>query len=367
MRRAALRCLRNLDPAGSCGISVKVVLIKLGGKRELLARALFWSGTAAVLRALRESDVLLVLNYHRIGDANADAFDPGVFSATAERFEEQVAFLNRHKWLVTLDEALAFLDGSDRSRARRCRVLITFDDGYLDNYQLAFPILRAHGAQGVFFLPTGLVGSCAIPWWDHIAFLIRTGTRRRFTLRREGPLDVDLDANGLTRSLYAVLAHYKKHDIADAGEFFHELREATGASDPPPGLRRFLDWEEARAMLQGGMAIGSHTCSHTILSHLDADAQMRELSASREQIKERLGIEATTIAYPVGGASCFTSETERMARDCGYRAAFSFYGGVSRPPITNRYDVKREGVGDQSWERFRVQASMCAATGRYWP
>ena len=343
------------------------MLIKLGGKRELLARALFWSGTTAVLRALHESDALLVLNYHRIGDADADPFDPGVFSATAERFEEQVAFLNRHMTLVTLDEALAFLEGSDRSRARRCRVLITFDDGYLDNYQLAFPILRTHGVQAVFFLPTGLVGSCSIPWWDHIAYLIRTGTRRRFTLRWQGTLDVDLDANGLKRSLQAVLAHYKKSENADADQFFQELREATGASDPPAGLRRFLDWEEARAMVLGGMAIGSHTSSHTILSHLDTDAQLRELSDSREQIREHLGAEATTIAYPVGGRSCFSTNTEAMTRDCGYRAAFSFYGGVNRPPVANRYDVKREGIGDQSWVRFRAQASMCASTGRYWP
>jgi hypothetical protein len=80
-----------------------LVLIKLGGKRELLERALFWGGATAVLRALHECDALLVLNYHPIGDADADPFDPAVFSATAERLEEQVAFLNRHMTLVTLD------------------------------------------------------------------------------------------------------------------------------------------------------------------------------------------------------------------------------------------------------------------------
>jgi peptidoglycan/xylan/chitin deacetylase (PgdA/CDA1 family) len=223
---------------------------------------------------------------------------------------------------------LAFLEESDRSRVRRCRVLITFDDGYLDNYQLAFPILRTHRVEAVSFLPTGLVGSCATPWWDRIAYLIRTETRRRFTLRWQGTLDVNPDANGSKRSRWPVAAHFRKSENADTDYFFPELREATAASDPPAGLRRFLDWEEARAMVRGGMAIGSHACSHTILSHLGTDAQLRELSASRTQIKERLGIEATTVAYPAGGACCFSASTEGMARDCGHRA-FSFCGGVS--------------------------------------
>jgi peptidoglycan/xylan/chitin deacetylase (PgdA/CDA1 family) len=59
---------------------------------------------------------------------------------------------------------------------RDTRVLLTFDDGCRDNYDLAFPILRSHGVQGVFFLPTAFIGTDAIAWWDEIANLIQRAT-----------------------------------------------------------------------------------------------------------------------------------------------------------------------------------------------
>jgi hypothetical protein len=104
-----------------------------GGKRELLARGLLWSGASFLLAQLPVRDSLLVLNYHRIGNAEDDLFDPGVFSATAEEFDNQIAYLKRRLSLVTLEEALAFIDGTEKEKTRCCRVLITFDDGYLDN------------------------------------------------------------------------------------------------------------------------------------------------------------------------------------------------------------------------------------------
>src|SRR5450755_1438322 len=140
----------------------------LSGKRELLARGLYWGGASFLFNRLPAKDLLLVLNYHRIGDRDADPFDPDVFSATADEFNDQVSYLKEQGWLVTLEEAQDFIDGKDGTS--RYRVLITFDDGYLDNYELAFPILRSHDAQGVFFLVTGIMGSGSIPWWDHIAF-----------------------------------------------------------------------------------------------------------------------------------------------------------------------------------------------------
>ena len=129
-----------------------------------MARGMFWSGAASMLSVLPAKDSLLVLTYHRIGDHENDPFDPGIFSATGDQFDEQISDLKRNHSLVTLEEALEFVDGTIKEKACRCRVLITFDDGYPDNYEIAFPIFRSHGVQGVFFLCTGIAGSDYIPW-----------------------------------------------------------------------------------------------------------------------------------------------------------------------------------------------------------
>jgi len=85
---------------------------RFGGKRELLASGLLWSGAAFLLSQLPARDSLLVLNYHRIGNPEEDLFDPGVFSATAEEFSDQIAYLKRRVSPVTLEEALAFAAGT---------------------------------------------------------------------------------------------------------------------------------------------------------------------------------------------------------------------------------------------------------------
>ena len=84
-------------------------------------------------------------------------------------------------------------------------------------------------------------------------------------------LAVDIDRNGLTESLTAVLRSYKKPENSDQARFLRELAEETKGEDPPETLRRFLNWDEAKEMILGGMAIGSHTHSHRVLSQLEPE------------------------------------------------------------------------------------------------
>ena len=99
--------------------------------RALARRAPLWRG-------------VLVLNYHRIDDGSRSVLDRGVLSATPEALDAQLRFLRQHVEVVRLEDV-------EDARARRGRhVLLTFDDGYRDNFELAFPLLRAHG------LPTPL-------------------------------------------------------------------------------------------------------------------------------------------------------------------------------------------------------------------
>lgn len=338
-----------------------------GGKRELLARSLLWSGSTFFLEQLPPRDLLLVLNYHRIGDPDDHAFDPGVFSATCDQFSEQIRYLKRHASVVSLTEALTFIESRSQEKRRRYRVLLTFDDGYLDNYQSVYPILRSLGVEGVFFLITSMVGSCQVPWWDHVAHLLKTARRRRFSLRYPAPLAVDVDDHGMTKSLREVLCLYKKPENANPARFLEELREEAGADDPPATERRFLNWEEAREMSRGGMAIGSHTHSHSVLSQLQLENQRRELAQSRAILKEQLGADPDALAYPVGKLVSFSDQTQQLVHDAGYRAAFSFHGGTNLPGVTRRFDVKRVAVDGQSSHRFRVQSTVCRLTGNYWP
>ena len=330
-------------------------------KRDLVAECARYSGVTSLLGMLPAKAQLLVLDYHRIGDANACPYDTEVFSATRDELDAQVRFLKRRYRFITLDEAVEMVEKGKRSRS--ATVLLTFDDGYVDNYEIAFPVLSAHGVQGVFFLPTAFIGTNHIPWWDTIAFIVKNSRKKVFQI---GVRKVDLGAEGVPRAVRSVLRLYKSCADGDSGRFIAMLEEACDSARPAGGQRCFMGWEEAAALVRGGMAVGSHTHRHEILSKLPEAEQLEELVVSRKILEERLGLVVDTVAYPVGLPDSFSLATQAMAEKAGYRAAFSYYGGFNIPGATPRYDVRRVGIASPTSARFRLQTTLALATGKYW-
>jgi len=289
---------------------------------------------------------LIVLGYHRIAapgfaggdDGSSEPCDPGLFSACVDRFDEQLRCLKRQTQIVRLEEAIE-LAGGRISLRRGSRVLLTFDDGYRDNFDLAFPVLRAHGVPAVFLIPTAYAGTAHAPWWDRVAHLLATAQRRLLNLVKHGQPAIDPPV---------LLAH---------------LTEAAESTAPPSQRRRFLDWDEARQMQRAGMSIGSHTHTHPLLSQLTESQQREELATSRHLIATELRQPPLAVAFPTGARDSFTAVTRRLARDIGYRAAFSFHGGVNRRGRTDAFDPRRVGVDPQSGERCALRLAMARATG----
>jgi peptidoglycan/xylan/chitin deacetylase (PgdA/CDA1 family) len=296
-------------------------------KRLLLSRLLKRSGVFALLEALPSRPGVLVVNHHRIGSASQTRFDRGVFSQTVEGLDEQVRFLRKRMPIVAGDDLEALLTG--KQPLKRTYAAITFDDGYLDNYTHAFPVLQSHGVPAIFFPVIQYVGSDAVPWWDEIAYLVRNTTRPFVEVNTPSPMRIAV-AGDREAVILQLLRHYKKPENQDGERFLQELRASAGCSPPDPG-RRFLDWEEARTMANAGMEFGSHTCSHTILSQQSPEQQIWELSESRRILESKLGRRVHSLAYPVGSATAFTLETEKLAHNAGFSLAFAFQGGWNQP------------------------------------
>ncbi|AFL89044.1 putative xylanase/chitin deacetylase [Terriglobus roseus DSM 18391] len=306
-------------------------------KRLLLSRILKRSGVFALLDALPSRPGVIVLNHHRIGDASKTRYDRGVFSQTAEGLGEQVRFLQKRMPIVAGEELEELLTG--KRPLDRTYAAITFDDGYLDNYTNAFPVLRSLGAPGIFFPVIEYAGSDAVPWWDEIAYLVRNTDRPVLEVSTPVPLRVQVGSDR-EAAIRPFLRHYKRPENQDSARFLQELRESAGCSLPEPG-RRFLNWGEAREMVAAGMEFGSHTCSHTILSQQSAEQQRWELTESRRILEKELGLRIHSLAYPVGSSSAFTDETEKIAIDAGFSLAFAFQGGWNRSGSIRPSHVQR--------------------------
>lgn len=325
-------------------------------KRELLAALLQGSGANGLLTRTAVWRGLLVLNYHRIGAPGGTCFDPGLFSASEDQFADQVRYLTRHFDVVGVRDLPEVL------RNRRGRfVMITFDDGYADNYEAAFPILRAYGATAVWFLATGFLDDGGVAWWDEISWMVQCSTRRSIAL--DGWLDerlpLDRDARGAT--LDRLLRTYKSLPGRKSPAFLESLADACGTGRCPrtAAAALWMTWDQVREMHAAGMQFGGHTVAHPVLSRLSEDEQLYEITECKRRIEAELGRPVTAFSYPVGQRDSFNETTRSLLQDAGYEFAFSYYGGWNRPGHAEPYDLQRAAVESHVTQRmFRSMMSL---------
>src|SRR5260370_38995810 len=176
---------------------------------------------------------LIVFNYHRIAPEArtfTTPFDEGGFGPPPSIFEQQVAWLKRNMRLLCERELIEIID-SGRYPSDPC-ALITFDDGYLDNSTLAYPILKRLGAPAIFFIPSHLIESRIIGWWDSIAYLVKKTTKT--AIRWNGDT-YPLGRRGAVIELFN--QKMKLEPAAKTKDLVERLAEACGAPLPGPQLQ----------------------------------------------------------------------------------------------------------------------------------
>jgi peptidoglycan/xylan/chitin deacetylase (PgdA/CDA1 family) len=252
----------------------------------------------------------------------------------------QIGWLKRH--VRTLSEA-ELIEGLRSGRGPgEMSVLITTDDGYRDNYTRAFPVLNAHGVPAIFFVPSALIESRHLGWWDQLAYILKHTARTQVTYDGH-----TLDLAGRRAEAFAFLSRKiidRMPDGTAAG--LDEIRGICAVDAPSleDQSAELMTWEQLREIRADGIAIGSHAHSHVVLSRLDIEQQREELRRSRDLITQRIGGSVRSIAYPTGGQTHFTADTQRIAKESGYEAGFSFHSGYNRWPTMNAFDIKRATV-----------------------
>ncbi len=273
-------------------------------------------------KALRR---VAVFAYHRILPLPGPEFpfDEELISSSPEQFEREVRFLQRNADVLSLREMLAALR-APKSLPQR-PVLITFDDGYMDNYETAFPILKSLGLPATFFLASALVGRRVAPWWDAIACCVKRSTVEEIASPFGGAdAPYRLDPRNRKASAKRFLERVKESPWTVAMAAVERLKLATGVvpeafltADP------FLSWDQAREMAAAGMEIGGHTRTHPLLTRLDPGSLYSETTGCFEEITREMGRAPVAFAYPVGSARAMSAETDDAVKAAGFQLWFS--------------------------------------------
>jgi peptidoglycan/xylan/chitin deacetylase (PgdA/CDA1 family) len=334
------------------------------GLRQRAARVLRAGGLLPgllMLRSLHRRD-LRVLAYHRVlpgAVAQAFEFDPELVSATAEQFRAQMALLRRRFHPLRFREVIDAIDHGRRLPPRA--VVVTFDDGYDDNYRVAFPILRELGLPATFFVSTGHIDSGRAYAYDWLVHMIRgvhaarlqvaeLRLDRAFPDTRDGRLALAAELLDRMKALDAPT----QAAIIQRLEREWSMPRAAGHADCRP-----MGWDQLREMHAAGMEIGSHGVWHHMLAKLPREEMRQEVTGSKQTLERELGAPCEVISYPVGGCDAYDDEVLRAVRDAGYRLGCSYLSGTNPLPLDEPFGLRRLAVErhmDLSW--FAAQTSL---------
>jgi peptidoglycan/xylan/chitin deacetylase (PgdA/CDA1 family) len=321
---------------------------------ELLARAgLVRAGQALV--AGRHD--LVVLAYHRILPReviDTGRTDDGLVSATPEEFTEHLRILERHFEVVSLDEVRNALHAGRTLRPNSA--LITFDDGFDDLYRHAHPALRAAGLPYAVFITTDMVGAENSFWYERVLVAVRNYPADHIELpapvgrvELQGPEQRLIAATRVVQRLKSLDNDAREAVVAAADG----LAAACGEEAATP-LSRPITLQELRKMHADGVAIGSHTLSHPILSRCDRARIDRELGESKRLLETWTGGPVYSLAYPNGMAQDIGDAVRAATAAAGYEVAFSTIPGGNRVAAEDPLMLRRVtvGTGMGAW-RFR--------------
>lgn len=284
-------------------------------------------------------DGIYSFNFHRIGDWEKTRFDPCVFSCDSQQLDDLIVFFKQNFDIISIAEAVSLINQSPKKSYGKYLV-ITFDDGYKDNYTQAFPILKKHNVPACFFIATSLIGNKKLPWWDRIAYNYKTNKFKSIKL-----------------SSWLEAVKHKGDDKA----FVRDILAATKISQDPIEkqlkeiehlfplkgelpTQEFLSWDNLKEMISHGMDVGAHSHNHEILANLSQDEMIFELTHSKMLIEQNLPYQVSSFSYPVGSQGTYNESVTKALVDCGYDIAFNFQPGININVEANKYDLRRFSV-----------------------
>ena len=314
----------------------------------------------------------LIIGYHRVVDEFRKHADTSMapMLISLETLERQLDWLGRKFTFVSLAEAAQ--QASRGEISGKPLAAVTFDDGYRDVYEYAFPLLKRKGIPSALFVITDFVGTPRLQLHDELYQLLsqvfaawEQPKRKLAALLRDVDVDERIlaiettgtdEAFSITRVLLNSLTRRQLQLVVDT------LRSTLDSASDKTGEFRALDWEQLMEMQRAGVTIGSHTCSHVLLTNEPHGKALHETADSRALLEHKLGVSIEHFAYPDGR---FNREAVDVVAVAGYRYA---YGTCSHrdprhPELTIPRRIMWEGSCQGTFSRFSPSVMHCQING----
>ena len=300
--------------------------------RQVGAQLLYSSGLLELIAQHRLAGRCAVLTYHRVLDesrARLANSNPGIV-VSDKIFEMHMRTLRDRFNPVSLSQFQSWLDDQVSLPPQSC--LVTFDDGWLDNFEVAYPILKKYDIPACIFLPVRYISSADMFWQEEILMRLAamaSDTGGETAAQLKSLIGIPDDERVVsTDDLQQFVTNLKSLSYVELDKVIHNIRTATASYANVSHYNRYLSWEHVAEMKASGIEFASHGVSHRILSKLAASQCREELIQSRAELRDHLGEPVSAIAYPNGG---FSKDVIDEARKAGFSTGFTTRPGHATP------------------------------------
>ncbi|QJX47655.1 polysaccharide deacetylase family protein [Hymenobacter taeanensis] len=311
-----------------------------------------------------------VLMYHRIGYSESDAWQ---LTVNPDFFEQHLQTLKNNYKVLSLD---TLIKKHKYNTLPHRSIAITFDDGYIDNYTIALPLLSKYNLPATFFIPTGSINDQKEFWWDELEYIflnkpqlpqfftaLTISSSQSFDLENETFLSTEIKQrhhvwNGnqppATRraALYIMVwKALKEMSHADRENALARIKQWAGLQQP--NYRSEYTTGDTRLMLQaadtGLITIGGHTVTHPALSGLSLEEQYAEIALGKSALEQVLSRPVQHFAYPYGDTS---PATQAIVSKIGFTSALTTHPSTitasSNPFALSRFQVNNWNASEFS-------------------
>ena len=287
-----------------------------------------------------------VLLYHRVNDEK----NPISATIPVKVFRRQMEVLSRYFNVLPLEE---LVNRALRREIPPKAIAITFDDGYRDNYENAFPILKQFRLPATIFLATGPLESGA-PLWHDLVFEAFRFTNAEFVSvdGKDYPLRTAAQKG---TALFAFREYLRMYDYRSWGNLIEQVIARLGVlPDSMSNRAQTLSWDEIEEMSKNDITFGAHTVTHPILTRMSLAEATAEIKASKEAIEEKLRSPVRVFAYPNGRQDDFNQSIKQVLKEAGFLCAATILWGTNSID-TDPFELRRIGIWDTDTKTYALK------------
>lgn len=330
--------------------------------KRIFGAIMFYSGIFYIARYLNSrKNMVPILMYHKIPEAQDSlrrrtCLELIGMAVPKDRFKKQIEFIVKHYKVISLESYIEFRKNGSTGNLPSNPIVITFDDGFADNYSNALPVLELYDCPATFFLIGNAMKTEGEVWVHKLYHAIDNlgdvevkptvydGVNERGRLSSKFYKKTFLRA--VRKLLDAASLDSEKKTILKK---LSRIQPTEESSNKVSNYKdEYMSYNQVKDLITRGFSIGGHSMTHEDLVRLDAKQRRREIFESKKFIDEILNYEnASAFAYPFGHRNTFNKETRNLLADAGFVCALTTIEGINTMQ-TDIYELQRIEVGDFS-------------------